>query len=365
MTRRVAFAGPLPPPVNGFSSVCALMLDLMKARMRVEVFDRAPRQAPPLGEARQLILLVRYFVHCIGRRHVILYLALSGGRGQIIDWVYVLISKLFRRPIFIHHHSFAYINAVSRLNKAFFAWVRRDTHIVLSRNMGESLTDLYALHRGVVRVVSNAAFYDAIEEGKEPLRDDSAPLQIGFLSNITVDKGVVEFFGTLDQLKQLGVPYKAHIAGPLAPEARTIFDELLRAASDVRYIGPIYGAEKARFYRQLNIFLFPTNYANEAEPLVVYEAMRQGIYVIACDRGAIPEMLRYGAGLVFSKEEIVQSAAKEIAIFSNDRAAMASAQAMSLLQAQRIRSAAESDLENIMICMQGGIAKEKDCTGLV
>ena len=39
---RLCFAGPLPPPVNGFSSVCGMMLDLLKARMPVEVFNRAP-----------------------------------------------------------------------------------------------------------------------------------------------------------------------------------------------------------------------------------------------------------------------------------------------------------------------------------
>ena len=43
MARRVAFVGPLPPPVHGFSTVCAHVLDLLKTTASVEVFDRSPR----------------------------------------------------------------------------------------------------------------------------------------------------------------------------------------------------------------------------------------------------------------------------------------------------------------------------------
>ncbi len=90
-------------------------------------------------------------------------------------------------------------------------------------------------------------------------------------------------------------------------------------------MGPLYGAQKEQFYRQLDVFLFPTNYANEAEPLVIYEAMRQGVHVIACDRGSIAEMLGNGAGLAVAREEIVESAAARLAQFSDDRDALADA----------------------------------------
>ena len=83
----------------------------------------------------------KVFRHVPGAtRDVILYLALSGGRGQFIDLIYVLISRrLFRRPIFVHHHSFVYINSPSWLNRCFFALVRNATHIALSPNMGQAL----------------------------------------------------------------------------------------------------------------------------------------------------------------------------------------------------------------------------------
>ncbi len=136
----LCFAGPLPPPVHGFSTVCALMLDLLKARMPVAVFNRAPsRQPKAIGVLQQLLRAANYLATCIGKRDTALYLALSGGRGQFIDLIYVLISKLLRRRIYIHHHSYAYINSPSCLNRCFFALVRTENHIVLSPQMGASL----------------------------------------------------------------------------------------------------------------------------------------------------------------------------------------------------------------------------------
>jgi glycosyltransferase involved in cell wall biosynthesis len=356
MTRSVAFVGPLPPPVNGFSSVCAMMLDLLRTKMPVEVFDRAPTADSRLATAvRQLLKPLRYLGGCIARRNVILYLALSGGRGQIIDLGYVLVSKLFRRQVFIHHHSFAYINAPSLLNRCVFSLIRRDRHIVLSRKMGDSLAGLYGLDPTGISVVSNAAFYDSTHDETPVKRSDESPLHIGFLSNITFEKGFVEFFAILKQLKQHGIEYRAHVAGPLAPAARAIFDKLIGETSDVEYVGPVYGAEKERFYQQLDIFLFPTNYLNEAEPLVVYEAMRRGVYVIACDRGAIAEMLCNGAGLAFAAETVVESAVTHITNFSADRRSLVSSQQMSLRQAQRIRSSGRVQLEKLLDSMQGAL----------
>jgi glycosyltransferase involved in cell wall biosynthesis len=350
---RLCFAGPLPPPVHGFSTVCAMMLDLLKARMPVAVFNRAPSpRRKAIGVLQQAIRAVNYLATCVGKRDTALYLALSGGRGQFIDLIYVLISKLFRRPIYIHHHSYAYINSPSRLSRCFFALVRKENHIVLSPKMGVSLHRVYGLDPAAVRVVSNAAFYRG-DDAYPVKANEAAPLQLGFLSNITFEKGILEFFEVLAALNRRGIEYRAHIAGPVAPEAQASFDRLLACTPHVQYAGPVYGEDKERFYRQLDIFLFPTRYANEAEPLVIYEAMRRGVHVIACDRGSIAEMLRDGAGLVLPREAPVEAAVAYIGHFSNDRSALLAAKSASMQQARQILSSSKASLEKLVACMQG------------
>lgn len=362
--RCVAFVGPLPPPIHGFSNVCAMMLDLLRSRMKVAIFDRAPIAGRRLVSAgRQVARLLHYPRTCVADRDGILYLALSGGRGQLIDAGYLLIGKLFRRRIFVHHHSFSYVNHPSLLNRCIFSLVRKETHVVLSEQMGSELSRLYGLDLTRMTVVSNAAFYEATPaEGSIRAGGETLPLRIGFLSNITFDKGFVEFFEILKCLKGRGILFRASIAGPLAPEANEAFHALLAEVPGVEYLGPLYGEAKERFYQQLDIFLFPTKYENEAEPLVVYEAMRQGVYVIAGDRGAITEMLRNGAGVALDKDSIIASAAAHIHQFSDDRRALTAARLLASQQAQRMRSAGQTALMKLLARMQGSPGEES-CVG--
>jgi glycosyltransferase involved in cell wall biosynthesis len=220
--------------------------------------------------------------------------------------------------------------------------------------MGSELSRIYRLNASKVRVISNAAFYEGTDVGRpRTANQPSSPLRLGFLSNITFDKGFVEFFGILAELSRRGIAYSASIAGPVSAPAQRRFDELLAGSSNVQYVGAVYGAAKVQFYENLDIFIFPTNYVNEAEPLVVFEALRSGVHVIACNRGAIPEMLDNGAGLVFARDDLVEAAAAEIEKFSRQRAALARAQELSLEQAKRIRTAAAGELERVMSLMQG------------
>jgi glycosyltransferase involved in cell wall biosynthesis len=343
-----------------------MMLGLLKLSMCVEVFNRAPIAGSKfLTFSQQLSGPVKYLINCAAHRRSNLYLALSGGNGQIVDLAYIVLGKLFKRAIYIHHHSFSYIGASSWINKLLFRLARTDTHIVLSPNMGRMLCDIYRLKDANVVVVSNSAFYDGIEAGQAKASIAAAPVRLGYLSNITFEKGFVEFFDIVRRLKANGLRFIAEIAGPVAPAARAKFAQL-RAELDeqVTYLGPLYGADKERFYRELDIFLFPTNYANEAEPLVVFEALRHGVFVIACDRGAISEMLQHGAGLTFAAKDIVELAAINITKLIEDRAALAAAQSSSQRQAQRIRSASRIELEKLLARMQGMVSGE-NIAGLV
>lgn len=349
VTRSVAFVGPLPPPLHGFSSACAAMLAVLQKRGPVAVFDRSPRvkgRAPQL--LRQLREAIRY-AHTVRLIPGIgLYLGLSGGLGQVIDGFYVLIARAYRRRIVVHHHSFGYINKSTLPSKLLFSLLRDATHVVLSEGMGSALADRYKIDSGTIKVVSNAAFYGPPPLVARTQPDRKSPIRIGFLGNITFAKGFVEFFEVLMELGRLAIPYRAYIAGPISPEARSTFDRLIAVAEQVDYVGPQYDDAKTRFYGQLDILLFPTKYVNEAEPLVIHEALRSGVHVIACARGAIPELLSQGAGLVFDQGVFVASAAAAIRRLSADRAGLARAQQLSFEQAQRLQPRAEAVLVDVI-----------------
>jgi glycosyltransferase involved in cell wall biosynthesis len=347
MTARVAFVAPLPPPVHGFSNICAAMLDHLRTKATVSVFDRAPAETGRLGLIRQLTMPFAYLVWLLRNPDGKLYLALSGGLGQIIDWPYLLISRLFGRPIFVHHHSFAYIIAPSTLNRLLFASLREQTHVVLSPGMGRELVRIYRLNAAKVRVISNAAFFAAVPP--PTLKQDAeAPISLGYLSNISVEKGIVEFFAVLAELGRVGVAYRAHIAGPIAPSAQLMFLNLLASSAHTTYCGPVYDQAKREFYDSLDVLLFPTDYPNEAEPLVIHEAIRSGTHVIACERGAIADILANGAGLVVPKSAFMTAAVDRIRAFDADRPDLRRAQQASLEQARRMRDSTGGHLSALV-----------------
>jgi glycosyltransferase involved in cell wall biosynthesis len=354
MKGTVAFVGPLPPPLHGFSGACAAMLALLQKRGKVAVFDRSPRvngRAPQI--LRQLREAIRYLNTVRLSPGIGLYLGLCGGMGQLLDGFYVLIARTYRQRILVHHHSFAYLNKSTLISKLLLALLRDATHIVLSQGMGRALAERYSIDSRAIRIVSNAAFYEPPQEIARARADASVPIRIGFLGNITFAKGFVAFFEVLQELRRHEVSYRACIAGPISPDARSTFDRLLSASEQVEYVGPLYDDAKLGFYRQLDILLFPTRYVNEAEPLVIHEALRSGVYVIACARGAIPELLADGAGLVFDQGVFVASAAASIRTLSLNREALARGQQLSFERARRLQPSAEAVLSDVIGQMLG------------
>ncbi len=349
MTCPVAFVAPLPPPVHGFSNICAAMLDLLRTKSSVSVFDRAPRVPNRwYAKLRQLVMPLAYFVWSVRNPTGRLYLALSGGAGQLLDWPYVLIGRLFGRCIFVHHHSFAYINAPSILSRLLFASLRRQIHVVLSVRMGQELVRIYGLNSAKVRVISNAAFFAAHTQPAERPHNADGPISLGYLSNVSVEKGIVDFFAVLEELERMGVAYKAQVAGPVAPGAQTLFSGLLASSHNTTYRGAIYDEAKADFYKSVDVLLFPTDYANEAEPLVIHEAIRSGVHVIACQRGAICDILANEAGLVVPKPDFTPSAVNLIRALDADRFELQRVQRASVEQAKRMRDSAGGHLSALV-----------------
>ena len=62
----------------------------------------------------------------------------------------------------------------------------------------------------------------------------------------------------------------------------------------VNYWGRRYGGEKELFWKDADIFVFPTYYHNECFPLVILEAMEQGLPVISTNEGGIPDIIDNG-----------------------------------------------------------------------
>ena len=79
--------------------------------------------------------------------------------------------------------------------------------------------------------------------------------------------------------------------------------------------GKKLGKEKSIFLENTKIFVHPT--LNDAFPLVILEALQNGLPVITTNEGAIPEIIDDETGIIIQKNDPEQLAMKIISLLSD------------------------------------------------
>jgi len=293
---KVLFVGPLPPPVGGFSVATKFFLENVLQELDVKIFNRAPKYTVSgkrniLVEFARLVWSIFLFAFQLSLpRRASVYIALSGGVGQIAEIPFLVLARIFSAKVFLHHHSFAYINERSVLfNTLIKICGKSCTHIVLCDHMASKLAEVYGEERVRTRVLSNSFMFspsDFPDISRKHSKKLNGKYTIGYLSNITLDKGFDTFIEIMKEILSKGLPVRFRVAGPAdAASAKLIADAISIYGESFEYVGPVYGEDKSAFLDSLHLFLFPSRYVNEAQPLVIIEALSYGAAVISTGRG--------------------------------------------------------------------------------
>lgn len=118
-----------------------------------------------------------------------------------------------------------------------------------------------------------------------------------FLSNMMAEKGVWTLVSAAQVLRQRGFDFEVHFVGKWSDISEDDFTALVREArleSVCMAHGPQYGQDKEVFWRNADLFVFPTFYHNECFPLVLLEAMQHGVACISTAEGGIPGIIDDG-----------------------------------------------------------------------
>jgi glycosyltransferase involved in cell wall biosynthesis len=244
-----------------------------------------------------------------------LYMSVSGGFGQLYEVLFLLVARLHGLRIFLHHHSYAYLDQRKALTRMLvFVAGSGATHIALSDGMAAKLQHTYQQAKRIVPI-SNVALL--IDEAVPSKLSHHGLLKIGFIGNIAEEKGIFEFLAVAEKLEAIGIPVRAILAGTFQDSKieRLVRERLTRLRS-VEYVGSKDGLNKAAFFREIDVLLFPTRYVNEAEPLTIHEAMMHGVPVIAYGRGAIGEIVSSVCGLVIDPaQDFVSHAVAQLQVW--------------------------------------------------
>ena len=172
---------------------------------------------------------------------------------------------------------------------------------------------------GKIEIVPNACEYDGIEESDVTERQASSdqPLECLFLSSLTDTKGYPEYLEALEMIGSVdGAPIHAVLCGPIMmdayrkrfetyDEAKVWIEQKVASINEsdrvqAEWIPGARGSEKKALFEQAQIFVLPTQYPVEAQPLAVIEAMAHGCAIVTTDAGELLSTVNNESAIILS-----------------------------------------------------------------
>lgn len=206
------------------------------------------------------------------------------------------------------------------LNAKLFRWVIRQCDVVtcVGHSHRKSLQRL-GVPAGKIEVVPNVCEYDGVPEAEVIAKQASSggPFELLFLSSLTDTKGYPEYLEALEMIaRKDGPPIHAVLCGPIMMDAyRKRFDTSIEAKDwieqkvvsinqsahiQVEWIPGARGPEKKALFEQAQVFVLPTQYPVEAQPLVIIEAMAHGCAIVTTDVGELPSTVDAQSAVILS-----------------------------------------------------------------
>lgn len=304
----------LPPPVTGRTVATARFLERLGRFVGLRVNNLSGgRGASVSGRLLKVLNSMAWVIRLAfgeSRRFDHVYVVANHGSGLWFDIAYAGLARLWGTPVIVHHHVFSYFNErKSRVALLFRLTGRGCRHLLLCDRMRTGCEALYST-KAELLVLPNFGS-DAAETSAASPNASKSSLEIVFVSNLTREKGI-------DDVLELARRFSARehvvfrLAGPAMSEG--IRKSIERCCGEcggaLEWLGPVDGEARTRLLSSADLFLFPTRYHNEAQPLVLIEALEAGVPVVANARGCIAEMIGEASELLVNDEsDFVETAA--------------------------------------------------------
>jgi len=291
----------LPPPLHGAAVMNQRAIEVLQGRYPLTLLPfRFSRDIAQIGHASRAkyVMAFCYLFRLLGQlmlnRPAVVYFSFApAGAAFWRDSLYALLVRAFGVSIVFHLHGRglktlrAHSKTATWLQKAVF---KNQTVIVL----GEALRpELHGLNCDIA-ILANCVDIPQFSPTESHRPSEPAALRILFLSNLIRSKGIDTLIKALGILKQQGVPFRFDIAGAEGDVSELQLRQLVDNAdiSDIStYHGTVTPTTKTALLRASDLMIFPSRYANEAQPLVVLEAMAHDVPVISSNVGTLGDII--------------------------------------------------------------------------
>lgn len=301
----VIFVGQTPPPYGGQAIMLALTLqgeykDVSLHHVRMS-FSATMEE---VGRFRpgKLLHLARIILRILSARFryraQALYYPPAGPHPVPVyrDLVILLTTRWMFKAVIFHFHPAGLSEIYPRLSRPVrFLFRKAYERPTLGIRVAHGTPDDPAFLRAERAMVVHNGVPDVIPAQDSPRKSKPTILFVGLL---TETKGLMILLEACERLAKEGKDFDLEIVGEFVDQS---FEQKARGFAadsalrdDVRWSGMLVHERKELAYSRADIFCFPTFVDSETLPLVVLEAMRASLPVVATRWRGIPEMVEEG-----------------------------------------------------------------------
>lgn len=308
---KILLVGPLFPPVHGQSLAFTRFYESIDNHSKF-LIDTNMEDISKFGKIIGTLKTVFWILHKLlfNKIDVVYFTCSRSFLGSIKDVLLINLASCKNIRLINHLHGSDFYDFLHHSPKwyqkiLFYTYNKVDTSIVLLDSMKSQFKDFGDMS---IEVVSN--FYDnELDDVVE--QKDKKKINLLYLSNIMKSKGIFELIEAFDVLSVKYSNVNLTIAGGFINDEYQSIDELkekfykkINKNGRIRYVGKVFGKEKAIFLQKSDIFVLPSYYKSEAFPISIIEAMRCGNAIVSTDYKYLPEVVQDKNGILVKTKSI-------------------------------------------------------------
>tara|TARA_B100001758_G_C18371602_1_gene591720 strand:- start:365 stop:1453 length:1089 start_codon:yes stop_codon:yes gene_type:complete len=300
---KVLIIGPFPPPITGNSLVNKLVAEHLPRLYSDVKIDKIDNAFPVLKEDIGHFSISKVFFYL--KRYLMIFKIINADKIYIAIGItffgvlkyapFIFLSRFLGKEVIVHVHSnylWKQYELLEGVKKRIFHYVlsKSNKGIVLSDSLKRNLNPF--LDDQQIYVLENFAEDFLFESSK---KKNTEELRIIFLSNLMLEKGIVDLLEALLALQDQGINFKAKIAGGIDSNMeKAMFAYFERLSENLEYLGVVYGDQKKELLDWGNVFVFPTYYTMEGQPICIFEAMATSNIILTTKHAGIPDVFKDG-----------------------------------------------------------------------
>jgi len=308
---RTLILGPTPPPYHGVAVMMEQLIDGLKNKEGFQFIHLNTQDSTKNKDFGKLTVknswsavrfILRLLAYLVRERIDLIYIPISQNFwGFARDSIFILISGLlFKRRVVIHLHGghfkkfFDQSTSLGKLYKRFvFRYV--DRGIVLGDCLRSVLGDVLPPDR--IDVVYNGVDTEPFDDIRMD-KGSRVGVKVLFAGVLTESKGFFDLIKAMPSVTAKHPDVQILIAGRwedgFLKNRVSAFVRENELEDKVRFVGVVTGEEKAKLFKDADLFAYPTYFHLEGQPVAILEAMASGLPVITTHRGSIKEMITDG-----------------------------------------------------------------------